>query len=176
MISSTIRRTLSLLTLLAAACVTLAAGAAHAGPTPEKFFFQESFSDTLTNFPCFDGIPVTMTGTVTVEGHSVENPGIHRSTHFTETIDYRVDIGDGRFLTGGVVRHFSVAFNPQRPRTTVTSTQKELATLYASDGEPLGEITLHITGHNTYTDLDGDRIPDPGEITVAFETVKVTCP
>lgn len=175
MISSTARRTLSLLASLAAACLALTASA-YADPMPTKFSFQDSFSDTITNFPCFDGIPVTMTGTVTVEGHSVENPGIHRSTHFTETIDYRVDIGDGRFVTGGVARHFSVAFNPQRPRTTVTSTQKELATLYASDGEPLGEITLHITGHNTYTDLDGDRIPDPGEITVAFETVKLTCP
>jgi hypothetical protein len=173
--ASTIRRRRSLVALLAAACVALPVSAAHAQATPEPIAFLDSFSETVTNFPCFEGIPVTMTVTLTGEGHAVDNPGLHRSLHLTETIDYRVDIGDGRYATGGVIVQRTVTVNELAPRTTATTTQKERATLYAPDGRPLGEITLHITSHKTYSDQDGDLLPDPDEIVVAVDRIKVTC-
>jgi hypothetical protein len=176
MSASTIGRRLSLLALVAAACVAQPVGAAYAQATPEKFYFQDSGSETITNFPCFEGIPVTMTWTLTTEGHMLDDTERHRSYHFIETTDYRVDIGDGRYATGGVVNHFTVTVNMLRPRTTATSTQQEQAILYTSDGQPVGEITFQSTSHKTYSDTNGDRFPDPDEITVAVDRVRITCP
>jgi hypothetical protein len=173
--ASRIRRGGLLLALLAAACVAVPVSAAHARE-PEPIAFQDSFSETVTNFPCFEGIPVTMTVTLTSEGHSVDNPGLHRSLHLTETIDYRVDIGDGRYATGGVIAQRAVTVNELASRTSATTTQKERATLYAPDGQLVGEINLHITSHRTYSDQDGDLLPDPDEIVVAVDRTKVTCP
>jgi hypothetical protein len=71
--------------------------------TSEPIVAQDSFSETATTFPCFEGIPVTMTGTDTLAGRMVTDGEHHRSFHFTETIAYRVDIGDGRYAEGEVV-------------------------------------------------------------------------
>ena len=117
-----------------------------------------------------------MTGTVTVVGRMVQDGEHHRSFHFTETIDYRVDIGDGRYAEGGVVNHFAVTNNMLRPLTTAKSTQVERATLFTADGQPAGEIVLHIASHKTYSDTNGDRFPDPDEIIVAVDNEKLTCP
>ena len=165
-----------LIALLAAASLALPAGASYGRATPERIFAQDSFSDTHTDFPCFEGIPVTMTGTVTVVGRMVQDGEHHRSFHFTETIDYRVDIGDGRYAEGGVVNHFAVTNNMLRPLTTAKSTQVERATLFTADGQPAGEIVLHIASHKTYSDTNGDRFPDPDEIIVAVDNEKLTCP
>jgi hypothetical protein len=164
------------LALLAAACLALPASAAYGRATHEPILAQDSFSDTTTDFPCFEGLPVTMTGTDTVVGRFVTDGEHHRGYHFTETIEYRVDIGDGRYAEGGVVNHFTVSNNMVRPLTTVKSTQVERATIYTPDGLPAGEIVLHIASHKTYSDTNGDRFPDPDEIIVAVENVKLTCP
>jgi len=169
-------RCISLLALLAAACLALPASASYARATPEKYALQDSGSETITNFPCFEDLPVTMTWTLTVEGHMVVDGERHRSFHFTETSEYRVDIGDGRYAEGGVVNHFNVTNNMLRPLTTAVSTQQERATLYTPDGQPAGEITVHIASHKTYSDTNGDRFPDPDEIIVAVDNIKVTCP
>ena len=165
----------SIVAVLTAGCLTLPAAAAYGQATSEPFTVQDTFTDTVTDYPCFEGIPTTMTATVTAEGRLVLGDH-HRSYHFTETTDYRVDIGDGRYTTGEVVNHFTVTVNPQLPRTTATSTQQEQATIYTSDGQPVGEITVHIAGHKTYSDLDGDLLPDPDEIIVAVDQFRVTCP
>lgn len=165
-----------LLALLTAACLALPAGASYGMATPEPIFAQDSFSDTVTTFPCFEGIPVTMTGTVTLVGRMVEDGVHHRSFHFTETIEYHVEIGDGRYAEGGVVNHFAVTNNVLRPLTTAKSTQVERATLFTADGRPAGEIVLHIASHRTYSDTNGDRFPDPDEIIVAIDNQKLTCP
>lgn len=163
-----------LVAVLTAGCLTLPAAAAYGQATSEPFTVQDTFSETVTNYPCFEGIPTTMTVTVTAEGRLVLGDH-HRSYHFTETIDYRVDVGDGRYATGEVINHFTATVNPRRPLTTATSTQKEQATLYNSDGQPVGEITVHIASHKTYSDLDGDG-PEPDEIIVAADQMRITCP
>lgn len=166
----------ALLALLVTGCLALPVSTAHGRATPEPIFAQDSFSETITDFPCFEGLPVTMTGTVTLEGRMVQDGEHHRSFHYTETIDYRVEIGDGRYAEGGVVNHFNVTNNMLRPLTTAKSTQVERATLYTPDGQPAGEITLHIASHKTYSDANGDRFPDPDEIIVAVDNVRLTCP
>jgi hypothetical protein len=172
---STIGRKASLIGLLVAGCVTLPAAAAYGQATSEPFTVQDTFTETVTNFPCFEDVPVTMTVTLTAEGRLVLGDH-HRSSHLTETIDYRVKIGDGRYTTGEVVNHFTVTVNPKLPLTTATSVQQEQATIYTADGQPVGEITVHIASHKTYSDLDGDLLPDPDEIIVAVDQVRITCP
>jgi hypothetical protein len=48
---------------LTAAIVALGAGSSYGRATPASFEFEEPFSDTVTNYPCSGGAPVTMTGT-----------------------------------------------------------------------------------------------------------------
>ena len=166
----------ALLALIATGCVVIPVSTAHGQATQDPIFAQDSFSETITNFPCFEGSPVTMTGTVTLEGRMVQDGEHHRSYHYTETVDYRVEIGDGRYAEGGVVNHFNVTNNMLLPLTPAKSTQVERATLYMPDGQPTGEITVHIASHKTYSDANGDRFPDLDEIIVAVDNVKVTCP
>jgi hypothetical protein len=162
--------------LLSAALVSLLAGASYGRATAGSFHATSPpFSDTITNYPCFDGIPVTMTGTVTSDGHFTEVDPRHFSVHGTDTIDYHVDLGDGRYAIGQVIEHFGFRVNMNRPRTTETGAQQELATIYAADGQPIGTISVHVTTHVTYADLNGNFEPDPGEITASVDRLGIRC-
>jgi hypothetical protein len=162
--------------LLSAALVASVAGASYGRATAGSFHdTSPPSSETLTDYPCFDGIPVTMTGTGTSDGHFTEVDSRHFSVHGTDTFDYHVDLGDGRYAIGQVIEHFGFRLNMNRPRTTDTGTQQELATVYAADGQPIGMITVHVTIHVTYTDLNGNFEPDPGEITVSFDRLRIRC-
>jgi hypothetical protein len=173
---STFARTFVLSAALSAGLLALAAFPSYGRATVGSFESVTPFSETITNFPCFEGVPATMTGTVTSEGHFTETTSGHFSVHGTDTIDYRVDLGDGRYALGQVADHFGFRVNTNRPRTTETGTQQERATLYAADGQELGEITVHVTIHVTYADENGNFEPDPGEITTSFERFNVSCP
>jgi hypothetical protein len=164
----------TLLGVLIVAVVLVAAPTASARATTGKFHFEESFEDTITNFPCSEGIPVVMSGTVTGDGHFTESER-HFSVHGKETSDYRVDLPDGSFALGHLVDRFRFIFNLNRPRSIETGTQTERATLYSANGRPIGTITVHVTIHFTYADRNGNFAPDPGEITVELERSKVTC-
>ena len=162
--------------LLSAALVASVAGASYGRATAGTFHFETPpSSETLTDFPCFEGTPVTMTSTVTSDGHFTEVDPRHFSVHGTDTVDYHVDLGDGRYAIGRVFDHFGFRLNTNRPRTTETGAQQELATVYAADGQPIGTITVHVTIHVTYADLNGNFEPDPDEITVSFDRVRVRC-
>jgi hypothetical protein len=168
-------RGLAISGLLSAALVASVAGASYGRATVGTFHSETPSSETITNFPCFEGIPVTMTATVTSDGHFTEVDSRHFSVHGTDTIDYHVDLGDGRYAIGQVVEHFGFRLNTNRPRTTDTGTQQELATIYAADGQPIGTFTVHVTIHVTYADVNGNFEPDPDEITVSFDRVRVRC-
>jgi hypothetical protein len=171
-----VRPSFSLCVLIAAVVlVTAPAVSSFAQATVGKFHFEEPFSDTITNFPCAEGVPVLMTGTVTTDGHFTD-AGNHFTVHGTNTIHYRVDLEDGSYALGQVIDRFSFAINFNRPRNVVSSTQKERATLYGANSQTLGTMTVHVTHHVTYSDLNGNGEPDPGEITTEADLFKVTCP
>jgi hypothetical protein len=161
--------------LIAALVVVTTPAAAFARATTGTFHFEEPFSDTITNFPCPEGVPVLMTGTLIRDGHFTET-GRHLSFHGTNAVDYRVDREDGSYALGHLIDHFNFVFNFNRPRNVVSSTQKERATLYTANGQTIGTITVHVTHHLTYSDLNGNLEPDPGEITMEVDQSKVTCP
>jgi hypothetical protein len=172
---SVVTQSLSLGMLIAAIVLVSAPAASFARATTDRFHFVEGpDSFTLTDYPCFEGVSVRMTSTLTRDGHFTESER-HLSFHGTNTINYRVDVADGRHALGQVVDHFNFVFNLNRPRNVVSSTQQERATLYAANGQPIGAITVHVTHHLTYADLNGNFEPDPGEITVEVDRAKVTC-
>ena len=170
-----VRRSLLLGLLIATVVLVTAPATSFARATTGKIHLEEPFSETIANFPCLEGIPVLMTGTLTRDSRFTD-AGRHLSFHGTNTIDYRVDGEDGSYALGRVIDHFSFAINFNRPRNVVSSTQKEQATLYAADGQPIGTITVRVTHHVTYSDLNGNFEPDSGEITVEVDQSKVTCP
>jgi hypothetical protein len=162
--------------VLTVALLALGASASYGRATAGSFEFTDSFSDTVTNYPCSGGAPVTMTGTITTSGHFTEiDPG-HFSVHGTNSSEYRADFGDGRYALGEEADHFSLSFNLRRPRATDTNAQQERATLYAADGHAIGTITVHVIFHATYSDENGNFEPDPGEITTTFRRIRTTCP
>ncbi|MET0614049.1 MAG: hypothetical protein ABW142_01290 [Thermoleophilaceae bacterium] len=162
--------------VLGAALVASVAGTSYGRATVGAFHFESPpSSETITNFPCSEGIPVTMTARVTSDGHFTEVDSRHFNVRGTDTIDYRVDFGDGRYAIGQVVEHFGFRLNMNRPRTTETGTQQEQATVYAADGQPIGTFTVHVTIHVTYADVNGNFEPDPDEITVSFDRTRVRC-
>jgi hypothetical protein len=169
-------RSASLCALFTAVCMALGAGASYGGATAGSFQFEETFSDTVTNYPCSGGAPVTMTGTVTTKGHFTETDPRHFSVHGTNSSEYRADFGDGRYALGEESDHFSLSFNLLRPVAVDTNAQQETAMLYAPDGQPIGTITVHVIFHVTYSDANGNFEPDPGEITTTFRRIRVRCP
>jgi hypothetical protein len=169
-------RRFTLSALLGAAFVALGATAAHGQATAGSFQTVDSFSQTVTNYPCSGGAPVTMTGTLTTEGRFTDVDRRHFSVHGTNTSDYRADLGDGRYALGHETDHFSLSFNALRPQAVDTNAQQEQATLYSADGQPIGTITVHVIYHATYSDQNGNFEPDPGEITVQFRRIRITCP
>jgi hypothetical protein len=173
---STFARRFALSAALGVGLLCLTAAASYGGATVGSFESETPFSEEITNYPCFEGAPATMTGTETSEGFFTETTSGHFSVHGTDTIDYRVDLGDGGYALGQVTEHFGFRVNMNRPRTTDTGTQQERAILYAADGQEIGPITVHVTIHATYADENGNFEPDPGEITVSLERSKVSCP
>jgi hypothetical protein len=162
-------------TLFAIVILAATPGASLARATAGEFHDERSFSDTITNWPCAEGTPVLMTGTITSDGHFTELES-HLSAHGTDAIDYRVDLPDGNYALGHVIDRFKFAINFNRPRNVDTSTQREQATLYSADGRPMGAMDVSVTYHVTYADVNGNFEPDPDEITTAVDRFRVTCP
>jgi hypothetical protein len=162
--------------LIVAAVLMAAPAATFARATTGKFHDEFPPETTpLTDYPCFEGVPVVMTSTETRDGHFTD-AGRHLSFHGTNTIDYTVDVQDGRHAAGQVIDHFSFTFNFKQTRSVVTSAQQEEATLYSADGQPVGTIVVHVTHHVNWSDLDGNFEPDPDEIRQEVDRVKITCP
>lgn len=173
---STAVRSASLCTLLTAACMAFGTGTSYGQATTGAFEFEDTFSDTVTNYPCSGGAPVTMTGTTITRGHFTDSDPRHFSVHGTNSSEYRADFGDGRYALGEEADHFSLSFNARRPVAVDTDAQQETATLYAADGQPIGTITVHVIVHVTYSDENGNFEPDSGEIATTFRRIRVRCP
>jgi hypothetical protein len=161
-------------TLLAVVILAATPGASFARATAGEFHDEHPFSETVTNWPCAEGTPVLMTGTITSDGRFTELES-HFSAHGTDAIDYRVDLPDGKYALGHVIELFTFVVNFNRPRNVESSTQRERATLYSADGRAIGAMDVSVTYHVTYADLNGNFEPDPDEITTAVDRFGVTC-
>lgn len=173
---SIVVRGVMLCALLTVALGVLGAGASYGRATAGSFEFQEPISQTVTNYPCSGGAPVTMTGTSTQAGHFTVTDSGHVSVHGTNDSTYRADFPDGRYALGEETDHFGFSFSLSSPTAVDTNTQQEEATLYAADGQPITTILVRVTHHVTYFDQNGNMEPDPGEITTTLARIAVRCP
>ena len=185
MIASTLG--LRLLLSLAFAAVGLAVGATAsfgdgrvAGNSSVfigTFEDHQTFSSPVAgDYPCFDGVSGTVTGTDDVFGRYNNAPDFFHASG-TVTTNYRIDFSDGRYVLGRYVEHFGTQANAESGvnRSSDTHTSQEQATVYSADGQAIGKVTIHATFHIRVTDLDGNHQPDPGEVTSSVDRFRVTC-
>jgi hypothetical protein len=158
------------------ALALVAQSAAASGPAVTgDFSFQESISGIEPDFVCQPAPTGVITGTETVTGHfTVTAEGVH--VRGTSTQDYRIDFADGRYLTSSSPSHFEFELNLLKQQTVSTEAQQDPGTLYASDGQAIGSVTVFTLTHITWRDLNGNGAPDPGEITANVSQFRVTCP
>jgi hypothetical protein len=162
--------------LATTALLALGAGASYGQAAPGSFEFEETFSDTVTNYPCSGGAPVTMTGTSIQKGHFTEVDERHFNVSGSNSIEYRADYPDGRFALGFETDHFSFSLNARRPVSSDMSAQQEDALLYTADGTLIGKITVRVIHHETFMDENGDFQVDPGELTSSVHRIRIRCP
>jgi hypothetical protein len=172
---SILRRSLVVLTMVSAA-LAVTAPSSYGRAVAGSFEFEEPFSDTVTNYPCSGGAPVTMTGTSTQAGHFTVTDRGHVSVDGTNDSTYRADFPDGRYALGEETDHFAFSFSLSNPTAVDTNTQQEEATLYAADGQPIGTIVVRVTHHTTYFDENGNLEPEPSEITTTLARIGIRCP
>jgi hypothetical protein len=142
-----------------------------------SFDDTQPFSDTVPgDYPCFAGVTGTITGTDEFAGRYNNAPDFFHFTG-TETVNYRIVFSDGRHVVGGWVSHFGTEANNESGavRETDHETSQERATVYSTDGQAIGTVTISITSHIRFADLNGNHQPDPGEVTGVVDRTKLTC-
>jgi len=167
---------------VAALPAALLAALALAGPASGRadtgtFHIDQPFTDTLTGFPCFEGIAGTISGTETIDGHFTENgpPSLGFHAHGSTTQSYRVDLADGRYVLGTFTGRFS--FNATvRGHVVDSGGGRDRATAFAADGQRIGPLTIQSVGHVTYVDANGNGQPDPGEFKASVDHIDADCP
>jgi hypothetical protein len=60
-------------------------------------------------------------------------------------------------------------------QTTNTVAIQASRTIYATDGQPIGQVMIHARSHITFSDANGNGQPDPGEITASVDHFRFTC-
>jgi hypothetical protein len=173
---------LAVLALLVPAAVSR--GAAETG----TFEFTNPIADVLDLSDTCLGTTGTMTGTETANGHFTENgpPAFGFHFHYTSTVDYRVDLADGRYVLASSVGHvvgnaLDTEHDDDGPGDTDVgqfmdaSASRDTGTLYSPDGQPLGTVTVHHNGHLIWRDENADGDPDPGEIRSEVDNLRLSC-
>jgi hypothetical protein len=163
------------------ACAALVAtlfittGSAQAQATVFSFSFTQT--DTYTA-PLEGCLPQDLVGTVTftdtTTGQVVDTGNNLFTVHGVDTYDYHLVLPDGMYVQSWLNReHFVFIANP--PLTVQNVANQDFRTIYAADGTPVGTLSIHEVLHITYTDLNGNFTPDPGEITVQFDHFRLRC-
>jgi hypothetical protein len=170
MIASTLARKLRRCAALAALGLLALAGTSYGQAETGSLQGQNTFTDTEDDTAtCLGpGASGTITATETVAGRFTENgpPTLGFHFHGTSTLDYRIDYVDGRYVLGTAVEHFDENAAGRLRTFTTTKATQDYGTLYGSDGQPLGRVTIHAIVHLTYRD---------GEITASVDRSRVTC-
>jgi hypothetical protein len=135
------------------------------------------FSDTvdLTGTCVGPSATGTIKGTETVVGHFSETgpPALNFHAIGTATMDYRIDLVDGRYILGNSIERFTIIANaPQFAESNVT---RDRGTLFGASGQQLGQVIIHAVSHITFRDANGNFEPDPGELTANVDHFRVTC-
>jgi hypothetical protein len=159
--------------LLAALALT---GSALGSAENGTFHSDEPFTETWTDFACFDGIAGAATGREVIDGHFTENgpPSLGFHAHGKVTQTYRIDFADGRVVLGTFTGRFS--FNATvRAHIVDTGGGWDRATVYAADGRRIGPLAIQSVGHVSYVDANGNNEPDDGEFTARVEHFNADC-
>jgi hypothetical protein len=146
--------------------------------TVGTFYDQEQFSDTVQgDYPCFAGVTGTIAGVDTLSVHYNNAPPFFHMEG-TETVDYRVDFSDGRYAIGESSNRVDLSANSESGVVKISETYpgEEHATVYAPDGTVIGTVTIRGVFHLTWSDLNHNGQPDPGEINATVDQVRVGCP
>jgi hypothetical protein len=161
---------------LALAMTLALAPAAFAGAVVGTFHNEEPVTDPTALPECMPAdladMVGTTDGTITTDGRFVANgTGLHLEG--TMIFTYRVDFPDGRYVIGTAFDHFRTNFTSGQ--TVSGDAILEPRTIYAADGTVIGRALLHAIDHITYRDMDGNGVPDPGEIKVELSRFSFTC-
>lgn len=147
-------------------------GATGAERTSFTNVFNEDFQGAIPE--CFDANLVGRNvGTDTVTGTSVQTPSGSYHVSGTEVFSYRVDFPNGMYSTGADTSHFT--FTIHDAHQVYTQFNKENRTIYNSDGSVFGQVVFHHGTHITFQDLNGNGIPDPGELSSQVDQFFYTC-
>ena len=161
---------------LALLALLVPVGASQGAAQTGTFQFQNTYTDQVDLSGTCLGATGTITGTDNVSGRFTENgpPAFGFHDHGVVTGDYRIDLSDGRYVVGSHIQHFDQNATTQSEFTD-TFVGRDTATLYGPGGELLGPGTLHETHHVSWTDVNGNHQPDPGEVTAQVDQFRLTC-
>ena len=157
------------------AALFISTGSAQAQAT----IFQFSFTHTDTFTAPLEGcLPADLVGTSTLTetttGQAVFTGQNVFTVHAVNTYDEHTDLPNGMYVQSWLNReHITFIANP--PLTIFTSAGQDFRTIYAADGTPVGTLAINEVIHMTYNDLNGNGMPDPGEITVNLDHFRLRC-
>ena len=167
-----VQRSLAGVALLVA--FVLPAGLAQAQATVFRFEVTQTFTFDAPLEGC---LPEDLVGTVTITETStgqVVDTGKVFTIRGVDEFDYRLELPDGSFVQSGLNRdRFIFVANP--PHSVFNVVTQDFRTIYAADGTPVGTLSIHAGRHLTFTDLNGNGEPDPGEISAEFEYFRLRC-
>jgi hypothetical protein len=153
----------------------LPAGVAQAQATVFRFF--DTHTETFTA-PLEGCLPEDLVGTVTLTETStgqVVDTGKVFTVRGVNNYDYQLTLPNGIYVQSGPINRDRYVFVANPPLTVYNVVTQDFRTIYAADGTPIGRLSIHAGMHITYRDLNGNGMPDPGEITAQFEYFRLRC-
>jgi len=168
-----IQRSLAGVAVLVA--LLLPAGAAQAQAT--VFRFSDTHTETFSS-PLEGCLPEDLVGTVTLT-ETATGQVVDTGTVFTvrgvNEFDVRVEFPDGRYVQSGRINRDRYIFVANPPLTVQNVVIQDFRTIYAADGTPLGTLSIHAGFHITFRDLNGNEMPDPGEVSAEVGYFRLRC-
>lgn len=155
------------------------AGPVQAQATVSRFFGTNTDTFTASLEGCLpEGLVGTVTITETSTGQVVDTGTNVFLVHGLNVYDYHLDLPDGRYVQSWLNRDlytFALTFVTNPPHSVYNVVTQDLRTIYAADGTPVGTLSIHAGFHITFTDLNGNDEPDPGEIATQFDYFHLRC-
>ena len=164
-----------LLLVLVVLGAALSASPAPAAAVLTRFSFSHTDVFPVSGYFCLPDSVGTATQTETSTGRIVETPSGVFTVHGVDTFDIHVVFPDGTYVQSGRINRDLNSFVLNSPLTVSTTAIQDFETIYNAQGQPVGKIEIHEIIHVTYTDLNGNGQPDPGEITVQFDRISLRC-